>query len=208
MSNKVTKSVASEESNVLPKELKRRIDKILSKCRALRQARDRTDAAFLLYLAHIEATEMELLRLCGHGTFAQFLRTYELCEPARLENFKRGVSLVGQEEALRLGSNPVIALAQNHDREKIPQYVKAVDAFAAERGGTYPSLQTSQRILHQVDPRPEVPRVLKHQTEIDRLRAENANLRSQVNRLERENAQLKRALQKKSAGHAASATVS
>ena len=178
---------------------KEQLEAIIAEARALRQAREEADAIFLLYLRRIEMEKFHLIESCGYGSFAQFLNTNDLCSPARFENFKRGVEFVGEQEAERLGANPVIALANTMDRKNVPEFVQAVTAFTKAHDGTRPSLQTAQKMLRQVDPRKEVPQDLGRQAELARLRHENAQLRTQVARLTRENEQLKRQVAKKAA---------
>jgi len=195
-------SAMREERNQMSKKQKsneEKLNEIVTEARSLRQSKEEADARFLLYLRRVEAEQMSLLEACGIGTFAQFLKSHDLCDVARFENFKKGVGLVGEEEAERLGANPVIALANTRDRDRVPAFVRAVDAFSDARGGVRPSLQASQRLLRQVDPRQEVPRDVGRLTEIDRLTRENAQLRTQVARLTRENAKLKKELEKKAA---------
>lgn len=119
----------------------------------------------------------------GCESFAQFVQQFVL--PARYEAFKAGVEKIGIEAALECGSDATITAA--HIKNEPAAYVAAVRAWSDDHRGVVPTRQTAYKLLHQVDPRREVPQSVQRMDLLAQLRAENENLRA-------ENAMLKKQL--------------
>lgn len=176
-------------------------DDIVSELRALRLERDRADARLLLRLVEIENDHIDTILAAGCASFAQFLKQLGMIDVARYDTFKRGLSRVGAEEALAIGSDATIVAGQLTNGPE--QYVDAIRASIEERGGTLPSRQTAKRILMQVDPRRETPRAMRKKEELAKLRAENATLKAENKQLRRKLRALERKMEKTTADAAA-----
>jgi hypothetical protein len=151
------------------------IETLRDELRELRLARDKSDARLLLRLVEVEQEHADVIVQSG-GSFDQFVQ--EFVRPSRYEAFKRGLASVGTDEAIELGSEYVIGAAQLTSDKKAPKYEKATRAWVAEHGAM-PTRETAKRLLIQVDPREETPRVVSRQDELAKLRAENSQLRAE-----------------------------
>jgi hypothetical protein len=162
-------------------------DALLDELRDLRQQRDKADAVFLIRLLDVERQHMDVIRAAGCQSFAQFLKSNALTDPARYENFKAGLEKVKDENlAEEIGSEAVIVASQLTTPKMAPKFVKAITAWRDDEkhAGMRPSQETAKHILLQVDPREEEPEAVRRQSELARLREENKRLRA-------ENAKLK-----------------
>jgi len=157
---------------------------LVREVRELRLRRDKADARLLLRLVEIEREKLDLIRSAGCQSFAQFLKSYAITDPARFENFKAGLKKIKSEEvALEIGSEAVIVAAQLTNGVK--KYVEAIEAWRDDEkhAGTLPSQETAKHILMQVDPREEEPEAVRRKSELTRLRDENAKLRAENTKL-------------------------
>lgn len=166
-------------------------DEICQKCIELRKEVERSEARFFLGLEEVERRHMKILRDNGCMTFDQFIRSHELCRVDRYRAFVDGLKYVSRQEASAMGAPAVIAMSRVSNENNVPDYKSAVAAWSAEHNGLKPTIQAAERLLKQVDPRPEVPLVSQRMSEIERLRVENAGLRRKVTALERENKKLR-----------------
>lgn len=157
----------------------------------LRMAKEHAEASFLLRLREIEQTEMSLLRAAGHETFDRFLKANKLMDSARYRNFVAGLEKVGIPRALEIGAEATIEASAILDGESATQrYASAILDWRKEHREVFPSAEAAARILRQVEPREEIPKSTRNQSELRKLRnriaeleAENANLRSEIARL-------------------------
>jgi len=159
-------------------------EELVKEVRELRLRRDKADARLLLRLIEIEKTKMGLIRSAGCQSFAQFLKSYAITDPARFENFKAGlVKLKNEDVALEIGSEAVIVAAQLTNGAK--KYVEAIEAWRDDEkhAGTLPSQETAKHILMQVDPREEEPEAVRKKSELARLREENSRLQAENRKL-------------------------
>lgn len=158
----------------------------------LRQAKERAEARFILRLHEVEQSEMDLLRAAGHESFDRFLKSNNFMDPARYRSFVAGLQKVGEKRALDIGAEATIEAAAILDGEAMAaKYTAAILDWRQEHMGMFPSGEAAGRILRQVEPREEIPKATRSQSELRRLRnriaeleAENAKLRSKIAKLE------------------------
>jgi len=171
-------------------------EQIVSMCVELRKTFEQDEAKFFLGLVEVEQKFMSVLKKHGLDNFDQFIRSYELTRVERYRAFATGLGHITPIEARRMGAPAVIALACVRNEKRVPAYVAAVDAWAATHHGLTPRTETAEKILRQVDPRPETPKAVQELSEMARLRAECSALRSELAKAKRENAQLQAKLAK------------
>jgi len=179
------------------------IDQIINECRKLRIAFERDEARFFIGLAEIADKHTQTITDANCATFEAFLKKHEICEPSRYSTFRKGLAYTTPERAAELGTHAVMELAQVREPANVPKYEEAVSAWRETHGGVAPTRETACRLLRQVDPRAEVPAATKQVSELNRLRAENAELRAEIRALRAENAELKSKLEKASKKKAA-----
>lgn len=156
------------------------VESLIVELRELRASRDRADARLLLRLVEVKRDHLQALLDDGYPSFADFCNQF--VKPGRVEAFERGLEKVGIKMALEIGSEATIVAAQIHGN--LEAYTSAVSDWVESKNGIRPTHQAAKHILLQVDPRVEVPRAVREQREIMRLRAENANLKAQIRALE------------------------
>lgn len=177
---------------------------IVQACVQLRLNFERDEAKFFLGLVEVEEKWMGVLRENGCPTFDFFIRSYEFCRVERYTAFKAGLQrLEDRKEAERIGARAVMALTKVADPRNIPSYLTACNAWSEKHRGLAPSSETAERILRQVDPRPEIPSAVKELSEVARLRLEVTKLKSRIKELELENAKLRAKVPKKKRSKAA-----
>lgn len=177
---------------------------IVQKCVNLRLNFERDEARFFLGLVEVEEKWMGVLQENGCPTFDSFIRSYEFCRVERYTAFKAGLQhLSTREEAEQLGARAVMALTKVVNTQNIPSYLEACNAWRAQHRGLSPSSETAERLLRQVDPRPEIPKAVKAINHVTQLQQENAKLKSRVRELELENAKLRAKIAEKRGGKAA-----
>jgi hypothetical protein len=62
---------------------KQLVEDLVAEARSLRLEAEAAEERFLLFLMSIEREHMPDLETLGINTFERFLKSYELCEPAR-----------------------------------------------------------------------------------------------------------------------------
>jgi hypothetical protein len=187
-------------SKMAIQKLPRTVEQIVADLAELRRVRESADARLMMAIVEIEdGPDMETIRSFGCETIDQFLKSNGICDPARYRNFRAGFTKLGDDkaQAVALGSDAVMAAANlKGGGDATARYVAAIREHSASRAGIKPSFETAQRIVRQVDPREETPRVVQFastlRTEAARLQAENSELRARVRVLETEVKELRR----------------
>lgn len=168
-------------------------EELIQHCIGLRRALERDEARFFLGLVAVEEHHMQLLRDNGCDTFDMFIRSHELCRVERYRAFSSGLRALGdRERAQALGAPAVIAAAKLRDASRAESFVAAIEAWTGAHNGLTPRTETAERLLRQVDPRPEVPQVVRRESELDQMRVANQELTRKCASLERTIAKLKK----------------
>ena len=154
-------------------------EEIVNQCRELRATFERDEAKFLIALVGVEQTAMDLLRENGCSTFGQFLNSHHLCDVGRYQRFAKGLALVGQDAAERIGAEATCKAPQATTPAAAAKFAAAAEAFVQQEG-VAPRGQTVTRLLANVDPKARTPNVVKVADDIARLRAENEQLRADL----------------------------
>lgn len=158
---------------------------LVDQARALRLSAEQSSARFLLYVMSIEGEHLDrLLTECAYRDFAGFIRTWELCDYARYERFKRGVEALGSADLAEEAGEFATRAAGSMKPADVPRYAKNVRAWIETHSGVKPSQQAANRIRLQSSSSPEEPRSSHQVSELSKLRAENQTLRADVRSLE------------------------
>lgn len=156
------------------------VDWLVSTARVFREAGEMWQTAFFLFLYEVERLHMDTLRAGGIDTFELFLKKNNLCSSARYRSFVRGLKTLKRKVVVRVGAEATIAASQMTSKDFVKPYVEAVESWIDDKGGVRPSGQTAATLLRQVDPRAEVPKAVKRQSELRRLREEVKKLKAQL----------------------------
>lgn len=174
------------------------VRKLVDELHALRLKRDRADAVFLLRCVDVEEEYWKIIHedlKCA--SYAQFLKSNSILEPARYDNFKAGLAKIGREKALEIGGDATIIAARlSNGAAQVRKYVEAIDAWRMKNHDAQPSNQAAERLLYQVDPREREPQAVSEMKLINQLRAENAELRAKLRTAEAKIKQLQKQLGK------------
>lgn len=141
---------------------------------------ERAEVEWFLRLREVELSSMQIICDAGCETFARFLKSNKLCEPARYDAFCKGLARIDDETAREMGTDAVIRLCDVRDDAKVPEVVHAVAAWREEHGGVFPSNETSRTLVRQCDPREEVPKPVRNLSRVAMLEAELAKVRADL----------------------------
>ncbi len=155
-------------------------EELLAYVREGRERFERAEVEWFLRLRDVEQRCMQLIEEAGCATFARFLKSNALCEPARYDAFCRGLERIDESTAREMGTDAVIRLCDVRNIEKVPVVVEAVSAWREEHGGVFPSNETARELVRKCDPREETPKAVKHKSVVAQLQAELQQARAEL----------------------------
>lgn len=169
------------------------LKEIVSEARRLRAQAEAAEAAFLIYLHTVEQNHMSVIQSCGMETFDRFLRSFELCRPERYRDFVAGMQKVGAIAAQRIGTEATMMARKLSGQQQAGEYVGALDKWREQHGEVFPTSETAERMLRNVDPRKTIPASVVRdegrralENDVARLKKENADLVAKLSRVEKE----------------------
>jgi|SRR5690606_739595 len=173
-------------------------EQLIERCKELRSIHERARSEFFLFLMQVERDHVETWKAAGIQDFDQFIRSHDLCQPHLYRLFVEGCNREGAERALEYGASWTIEAgrAKQVSPGFSEEFSKRAEAFI-EVNHVPPSAQTAERWRRDLD-KPQTVRVVKHASELHRLRAENQMLRAENRTLKSENEKLKKQLEKQS----------
>lgn len=176
------------------------MDEFVAEAKRLRACADDAERQFMEYLL---AAEEEPSIWEGSGlTFLELIERAGICEATRYSAWKRGQRNLAEAgvDAASVDVKATIALASVR---KVEDVRTAVERFAewTEANGTSISSSSARRIVREVKiggaaARTRHRSVASMEEEIEKLRADNEELREAVKQLKAENRKLKRAAKK------------
>jgi hypothetical protein len=129
----------------------------------------------------VEAQCLDVVVASGCQSFDQFLRSNSLCEPYRYDQFKRGVSRSSAAKACRYGVAWTMTLGRmdTPTPEMMTEYQNQAETFE-QTCHVAPSEQTVREWSAKIVGLPVSNVGSRRLSELQRLRAENAQLRKDL----------------------------
>lgn len=152
-------------------------------CKRLRREHEKAEAIFFLFLISVEEQHGPAWKEAGCATFDQFIRSNELCMVDRYRLFKAGVSKAGAEKAAAFGVPWTISVGRIREASEVQKMNERAKAFV-EVNRTAPSQlavsswEAEARGAERSGEHTE--RATARASELMRLRAENAKLKTDL----------------------------
>lgn len=160
-----------------------------NKATRLRNKRDNSEHELMLFLVEVERAHLSLLRQNGM-TMAKFSENFVSWN--RYASFRDTVGKVGSKVTKSVGVEAAIQAAYIDDELTRDEYLQAMAGWAKDKGRVA-SRQTAEQKRRTMAPnRTKKSRATLLAEEVDRLKAENRQLKDELKRVKAENAKLRR----------------